>query len=497
MGVHGFKAIHGFKVMGVQECAGCPKVQIAKAQIGGCAEFGRGFAVAVNASYCSAVFFFHSAHALCQGGDTVDNTVDKANDPRYVTRLTRDALALILAGGQGSRLGELTTWRAKPAVPFGGKFRLIDFPLSNCVNSGIRRIGVLTQYKSHSLIRHVMRGWGAFRNELGEFVEVLPASQRTGEAWYKGTADAVYQNLDIIRSLSPEFVLILGGDHVYKMDYGVMLATHTETESDLTVGCIEVSVEEAAGALGVLVVDDDGRIVGFEEKPEEPTPLPGRPGMCLASMGIYVFNTRFLYERLISDADDPSSSHDFGRNVIPSVIKDYRVHAHNFRAPQGQTAYWRDVGSLDNYYEANMELVDVVPELNLYDKDWPILTDQAQAPPAKFVFDDDNRRGMAIDSMVSGGCVISGAVVKKSLLFSNVTVLEGASVEDTVVLPDVEIGAGCTIRRAIIDRACVIPPNTRIGIDADEDRARKFRVTDKGVVLVTPEMLGQPIHTVR
>lgn len=421
----------------------------------------------------------------------------KADDPRYVTRLTRETLALILAGGQGSRLGELTQWRAKPAVPFGGKFRLIDFPLSNCVNSGIRRIGVLTQYKSHSLIRHVVRGWGSFGNDMGEFVEVLPASQRTGDAWYKGTADAVYQNLDIIRSQSPEFVLILGGDHVYKMDYGVMLATHTEAKSDLTVGCIEVRVEEAAGALGVLVVDDHGRIIGFEEKPTQPTPLPGRPDMCLASMGIYVFNTRFLYERLISDADDPSSTHDFGRNVIPSVIKNYRVHAHKFRAPLGQSAYWRDVGSLDNYYEANMELVDVVPELDLYDKDWPILTDQAQAPPAKFVFDDENRRGMAVDSMVSGGCVISGATVRRSLLFSNVTVHDGARVEDTVVLPDVDIGAGCLIKRAIIDRSCVVPPNTCIGVDIEEDRRRNFRVTDKGVVLVTPHMLGQAIHTIR
>ena len=419
------------------------------------------------------------------------------HDLRYITRLTRRTLALILAGGQGTRLHELTEWRAKPAVPFGGKFRLVDFPLSNCVNSGIRRIGVLTQYKAHSLIRHLVRGWSTFRSELNEFIEVLPASQRTGGEWYQGTADAVYQNLDIIRSLWPEFVLILGGDHVYKMDYGMMLGTHSEAEADLTVGCLEVSVEDAAGALGVLVIDEQGRIVGFEEKPEHPTPLPGRPDTCLASMGIYVFNTRFLYERLIADHDDPASSHDFGRDVIPSVIKKYRVHAHRFQGPRGQRGYWRDVGSLDNYYEANMELVDVVPELNLYDKEWPILTEQAQSPPAKFVFDDDDRRGMAVDSMVSGGCVISGASLRRSLLFSNVTVHEGASVESTVVLPDVDIGAGCTIRHAIIDRGCEIAPGMSIGVDADEDRRRKFRVTDKGVVLVTPEMLGQSVHTVR
>jgi glucose-1-phosphate adenylyltransferase len=423
--------------------------------------------------------------------------VANENDPRYITRLTQQTLALILAGGQGTRLKELTAWRAKPAVPFGGKFRLIDFPLSNCMNSGIRRIGVLTQYKAHSLIRHVMRGWNIFRHELGGFIEVLPASQRTGGEWYQGTADAVYQNLDIIRASKPQLVLILGGDHVYKMDYGLMLATHAEAEADLTVGCLEVSIEEAAGALGVLVVNEHGRIVGFEEKPEQPTPLPGRPGICLASMGIYVFNTGFLYERLISDHDDPQSSHDFGRNVIPSVIKDYRVHAHHYQGPRGQQGYWRDVGSLDNYYDANMELVEVVPELNLYDTEWPIHTDQLQLPPAKFVFDDDDRRGMAVDSMVSGGCVISGASLRRSLLFSNVKVLEGTTVESTVVLPEVVIGTNCTIRHAIIDRGCTIEAGTSIGVNRDEDLRRKFRVTDKGVVLVTPEMLGQPVHMVR
>jgi glucose-1-phosphate adenylyltransferase len=422
---------------------------------------------------------------------------DIHSEPRFVTRLTRDTLALVLAGGQGSRLYELTAWRAKPAMPFGGKFRLVDFPLSNCVNSGIRRIGVLTQYKAHSLIRHLVRGWTNFRSELGEFTEILPASQRTGGAWYQGTADAVYQNIDIIRSLWPEYVLILGGDHVYKMDYGLMLATHVENEADLTVGCLEVPLEEAAGAFGVMAVDDNGRVVDFEEKPLAPTPLPGRSDVCLASMGIYVFNTRFLYERLIADADDPRSRHDFGGDIIPSVIKSYRVHAHAFIGPDGARAYWRDVGTLDSFYEANLELVDVTPELNLYDQEWPILTDQAQLPPAKFVFDEQDRRGMAVDSMVSSGCVISGASLRRSLLFSNVRVLERSVVENAVVLPDVTVGVGCTIRNAIIDRGCEIPAGTSIGVDEARDRERGFRISEKGVVLVTPEMLGTPRHVLR
>ncbi len=418
-------------------------------------------------------------------------------DSRFISRLTRDTLALVLAGGQGTRLYELTTWRAKPAVPFGGKFRLVDFPLSNCVNSGVRRIGVLTQYKAHSLIRHLVRGWGFFKSELGEFMEVLPASQRTGGEWYRGTADAVYQNVDIIRSLEPAYVLILGGDHVYKMDYGQMLATHVEGGADLTVGCIEVPVREAAGSFGVCVVDDHARIRGFEEKPEKPTPMPDDDAHCLASMGIYLFNTQFLYERLIADADDPRSRHDFGGDVLPSVVDRYRVLAHSFRDAHGERAYWRDVGTLDSFYAANMELVDVVPELNLYDREWPILTYQEQLPPAKFVFDEPGRRGEAVDSMVSGGCVISGARLRRSLLFSNVNVEARTSIERTVVLPDVTIGADCDIRRAIVDRGCHVPDGTRIGHDAVEDRARGFRVTEGGVTLVTPDMLGQPTHTFR
>jgi glucose-1-phosphate adenylyltransferase len=417
---------------------------------------------------------------------------------RYLSRLTRGTLAVIMAGGRGERLKHLTEDRCKPATPFGGKFRIIDFALSNCVNSGVRRIGVLTQYKAHSLIRHLQRGWTNLREELGEFLEILPASQRVDGDWYRGTADAVYQNLDIIRAHGPEFVIVLGGDHVYKMDYGLMLAEHVSQRADVTVGCIEVPLNEAAGAYGVAVVNADSRIVGFEEKPAAPTPIPGQSDQCLASMGIYVFNTRFLYERLIADADKRDSHHDFGADIIPYCVPRYRVYAYPFRTRTGARAYWRDVGTLDSYWDANMELVDVVPELNLYDHDWPILTDQAQLPPAKFVFDDaDGRRGQAIDSMVSGGCVIAGASLRRSLLFSNVRVEAYTTLDDTVVLPDVTIGAHCNIHRAIIDRGCEIADHTVIGRDHAADRARGFRVTPNGVVLVTPDMLHQPLHTLR
>ncbi|MEZ5598197.1 MAG: glucose-1-phosphate adenylyltransferase [Pseudomonadales bacterium] len=323
--------------------------------------------------------------------------------PRFVSRLTRNTMALILAGGRGTRLHELTEWRAKPALPFGGKFRIIDFTLSNCANSGIRRVGVLTQYKSHSLIRHLISGWTHFRKETNEFIEVLPAQQRTSDDWYKGTADAVFQNLDIIRSVAPDYVVILAGDHVYKMDYGTMIAEHVRNEADMTVGCIPVPTEEAAGALGVMQVDEHDRILSFAEKPAQPAEIPGEPGKCLASMGIYVFNTRFLFEQLIRDADDSGSKHDFGFNIIPHVVPRYRCFAYSFRDEQlGIQYYWRDVGTLDGYWAANMELVDPVPELNIYDVDWPIRTAQNQLPPAKFVFDDDDRRGYAVDSMVSG-----------------------------------------------------------------------------------------------
>ncbi|MEN7343257.1 MAG: glucose-1-phosphate adenylyltransferase [Pseudomonadota bacterium] len=421
-----------------------------------------------------------------------------ASEARFVSRLTRDTLALILAGGQGSRLRELTTWRAKPALYFGGKFRIIDFPLANCFNSGIRRVGVLTQYKAHSLIRHLVQGWvNRYANDR-EFVEILPASQRVGGEWYRGTADAVYQNLDIIRTHSPKYVLILAGDHVYKMDYGSLLAFHSENNADMTVCCLEVPVSEAAGQLGVMTVNEQGRVIDFKEKPEKPDEIPGRPGFCLASMGNYVFNTDFLFEQTIKDADDPKTNHDFGKNIIPAIIDKYHVYAYPFRDPEtGEQAYWRDVGTLQAYWEANMELVSIVPQLNLYDRQWPIDTAQRQLPPAKFIHDEPGRRGEAINSMVSGGCVVSGATLRRSVLFSNVHVHSYSEVEESVVLPDVRISERCKIRRAIIDRGAILPEGTIIGHDHDADRARGFRVTDTGLTLVTPDMLGQQLHFTR
>lgn len=416
--------------------------------------------------------------------------------PRFVSRLTRDTVVLILAGGRGERLKHLTMWRAKPAVPFGGKFRIIDFPLSNCINSGIRRIGVLTQYKSHSLIRHIHKGWGFLRGEFGEFVEVFPASQRVETSWYAGTTDAVYQNLDLLRLQNPRFVLLLAGDHVYKMDYGPMLARHVETEADLTVACQPVPLEEARG-FGVMTIDENQNVVAFKEKPPNPMPMPGRTDVALASMGIYVFNVDFLYEQVIKDADSPTSSHDFGKDLIPSVIHNHRVVAYPFVDVQkGKQAYWRDVGTVDAFWQANMELIGVTPPLNLYDREWPIWTYQEQLPPAKFVFDDEGRRGMAVDSMVSGGCIISGAVLRRSLLFSDVKVNSYSRLLDTVVLPQVIIGRNSRISKAVIDKGCDIPEGTVIGEDREED-ARRFYVTEQGVVLVTPEMLGQTIHQFR
>lgn len=420
------------------------------------------------------------------------------NSPkRLVSRITRDTLALVLAGGRGSRLRQLTDWRAKPAVPFGGKFRIVDFPLSNCVNSGIRRMAVLTQYKAHSLIKHVQLGWGGSHVARGEFVELLPAQQRINDqSWYTGTADAVYQNIDILRAHDAEYTLILAGDHVYKMDYGPMIAYHVEKEADLTVGCIEVPIEQAK-AFGVMGIDSEGRIETFVEKPDDPPLMPGSPDQALASMGIYVFRTAFLFEELIRDADDPDSEHDFGKNVIPRLIEKHKVYAYPFREPGAENqSYWRDVGTIDSYWAANLELIGVEPDLNLYDTQWPIWTYQEQLPPAKFVFDEDGRRGMAIDSMVSGGCIISGATVRHSLLFSNVMVREQAYVEDSVVLPNVQVGEGAEVRRAVLDKGCIIPPGTQIGLDEKADRER-FEVSPGGVVLVTPQMLGQNIHMVR
>jgi glucose-1-phosphate adenylyltransferase len=418
-----------------------------------------------------------------------------------LAQLARATVAMVLAGGRGERLGPLTAWRCKPSVHFGGKFRIIDFTLSNCVNSGIRRIGILTQYKAQSLIRHVQRGWSTLDGRLGEFIELLPAQQRIDASWYCGTADAVYQNLDLIRRLEPRFILVLAGDHVYKMDYSRMLAEHVARGAEVTVGAVEVPVESAS-AFGVMQVDAERRVVAFAEKPREPLPVPGNPQVALASMGIYAFNTAFLYEQLIRDADDPDSSHDFGKDLIPRATALGRhVRAHFFREScvnmTERGPYWRDVGSVDAYWRANMELIGVTPELNLYDLEWPIWTYQEQLPPAKFVFDEDNgRRGMALDSMVSGGCIVSGGALRRSLLFSNVRVHSRALVEDSVVLPNADIGRKCVVRRAVIDKHCRLPPGTRIGVNPEED-GRRFHVTPGGVTLVTPEMLGQIVHHVR
>ena len=417
--------------------------------------------------------------------------------PRFVSRLTRDTLALIMAGGRGSRLQQLTQWRAKPAVPFGGKFRIIDFPLSNCINSGIRRIGVITQYKSHSLLTHIQKGWSHLRGEFGEFVELLPAQQRVDEtSWYAGTADSIYQNMDIIRSHAPKYVLILAGDHIYKMDYGSMIAKHVEQEADITVGCIEVPLADAK-EYGVMGIDVSLRINSFSEKPDKPVPMPGSETEALCSMGIYIFNTAFLFEQLIKDCDTPNSTRDFGKDIIPNAIQNYRVFAYPFNDEQsGEQSYWRDVGTVDAYWNANLELIGVTPELNLYDEEWPIWTYQEQLPPAKFIFDDDDRRGMAVDAMVSGGCIISGATVRHSVLFSDVRVRDYSLIENTVVLPDVEVGKNCIIKNAIIDRGCMIPEGAQIGVDLEQDKLR-YHVSPKGIVLVTPDMLGQELHHVR
>jgi glucose-1-phosphate adenylyltransferase len=418
---------------------------------------------------------------------------------RSATGLTRNTYAIILAGGRGSRLHGLTDWRAKPAVPFGGKFRIIDFPLSNCVNSGIRRIGVMTQYKAQSLIQHIQRGWSSLDVRMHEFVDIVPAQQRIDTGWYQGTADAVFQNLDILRDYDPQFMLILAGDHVYKMDYGRMLAYHVEKAADVTVGCVEVPVAQASD-FGIMGVNHEDRIDAFQEKPQAPNPIPGKPGVALASMGIYLFNTHFLYEQLIRDSDEPSSTHDFGKDLIPYLVSRYRVFAHRLGdscvASHGGEPYWRDVGTIDAYWEANIELTSVTPALDMYDRIWPIWTHQEQLAPAKFVFDDDGRRGMAVDSLVSGGDIISGAHVRRSLLFSSVRVDTGSTIEDSVVLPGVQIGRNVVLRKVIVDKRCVIRDGERIGVDADADR-RRFFVSAGGVTLVTPERLGQNIHATR
>ncbi len=426
------------------------------------------------------------------------NITKQAKKYRYYTdanmgsELTHKTLVLILAGGAGSRLKGLTKWRAKPAVPFGGKYRIIDFALSNCVNSGLRRIGVLTQYKSHSLIRHLQRAWSFMRAEIGEFVEIIPAQQRLDAGWYQGTADALYQNIDIIRRHAPEYVIVLGGDHIYSMDYSKMLIDHVKSSADLTIGCVEVSREEAKD-FGVMSIDETFRIKKFTEKPSNPETIPGKSDLCLASMGIYVFSTAYLYASLVDDAGKADSSHDFGKDIVPRSIKRCNVHAYPFLDKKGKPAYWRDVGSIDSYWKANIELCGVEPELNLYNRDWPVWTYQSQSPPAKFVFDDDDARGQAIDTLVSGGVIVSGAKVKRSVIFFNTEIERGTMIKDSVVLPKVSIGQDCRITRAVIDKACVIEDGTVIGEDLEADKKR-FTVTDSGIVLVTPEMLGQHLY---
>ncbi len=410
---------------------------------------------------------------------------------RYLSRLTRGTLAVIMAGGRGERLKQLTEDRCKPAAPFGGKFRIIDFVLSNCLNSGIRQISVLTQYKAHSLIQHIGKGWGFLRGEFGEFIEIIPAQQRRGPEWYQGTADALWQNMELIRAHRPLHVLVLAGDHIYKMDYGPMIGFHVEKEADITVGVVEVPLERAR-EFGVLGIDESNRVLSFLEKPRNPPPMPGRPDVALGSMGIYVFNPRLLERLLRADAEDPGSAHDFGKNIIPQAIENLRVFAYPFEDVRSKAQhYWRDVGTIDAYYEANMELVRVSPELNIYDEQWPIWTYQEQLPPAKFVFDDADRRGCAIDSMVSGGCIISGSRVSNSLLFSQVRVHDYSTVDRSVVLPRVHIGEHCVIRNAIIDEGAVVPDGTTIGVDPVQDRER-FYVSENGVTLVTASMLRAP-----
>ncbi len=406
---------------------------------------------------------------------------------------TKRAIAIVLAGGRGSRMQDLTDHRAKPAIHFGGKFRVVDFPLSNCINSGFHRISVLTQYKSHSLMRHMQHGWNFLCGDMGAFVDVIPAQQRIDEQhWYQGTADAVYQNLDIFNGYDAEWVLVLAGDHVYKMDYSIMLEDHINSDADVTIPCLEVPRRAATG-FGVMHVDRENRVISFCEKPVDPPGIQDRPDMALVSMGIYIFNARFLYDVLRRDADDPDSTHDFGRDIIPYLVPRARVMAHRFsdscvRHPEAES-YWRDVGTVDSYWEANLDLTRVVPQLDLYDPHWPIFTYQEQLPPAKFVFDQGDRRGVALDSIVSGGCIVSGATVKRSLLSNGVRVHSFCDVSDAVLLPGVVVGRHARLRKAVVDRGCQIPEGLIVGEDPEED-ARRFYRTEQGVVLITSAMLA-------
>ena len=409
--------------------------------------------------------------------------------------LARDAMAYVLAGGRGSRLMELTDKRAKPAVFFGGKTRIIDFALSNALNSGVRRIAIATQYKAHSLIRHLQRGWSFLRPERNESLDLLPASQRISEmGWYAGTADAVFQNIDIIASYKPKHVVILAGDHIYKMDYELMLQQHVNSGADATVGCLEVPRMEAVG-FGVMHVDTTDRIISFIEKPADPPGLPDKPEIALASMGIYVFETEFLFDQLRRDAADPGSSHDFGKDLIPYIVEHGKAVAHRFaascvRSANEGHAYWRDVGTVDAYWEANIDLTDIVPALDLYDNEWPIWTNVELTPPAKFVHDQDGRRGMAVSSLVSGGCLVSGASLRRTLLFTGVRVNSYAMLEGAVVLPQVQVGRHARLTNVVVDRGVVIPPGLVVGEDAELD-AQRFRRTEKGICLITKPMIAK------
>jgi glucose-1-phosphate adenylyltransferase len=410
-------------------------------------------------------------------------------------QLPKRAFAIVLAGGRGTRLKQLTDRRAKPAVYFGGKFRIVDFALSNCLNSGIRQIGIATQYKSHSLLRHLQRGWSFLKTEMNESIDLLPAQQRVSEeAWYRGTADAVFQNLDIIRDKRPQFIVVLAGDHVYKMDYSLLLTDHVAMGAQCTVACIEVPVAAASG-FGVMAINRSRRITDFVEKPAHPPEMPDKPEHALASMGIYVFNAQYLYDALARDLADPASSHDFGRDIIPQTVRSGEAVAHPFglscvMSDTGKEPYWRDVGTIDAYWEANIDLTAVEPSLDMYDRTWPILTYQEQLPPAKFVFNQEGRRGMALDSLVSGGCIISGATVERSLLFSKCRVNSYCKLQEAVLLPEVNVARHCRLTRVVIDHGCSIPEGMVIGEDPIAD-ARRFERTDNGVTLVTREMLDR------
>lgn len=415
----------------------------------------------------------------------------KNRDPHQPVR---QSIALILAGGRGARLQALTEHCAKPAVYFGGKYRIIDFVLSNCLNSGVHRIGVLTQYKSHSLLRHLQHGWSFLRSEFNEFIDLLPAQQRVDEAsWYRGTADAVFQNLDILRSHHAKYILVLAGDHVYKMDYASLIDDHVEQGGQCTVACIEVPLAEAS-AFGVMTADASGRITRFDEKPTNPQAMADRPGLALASMGVYVFNAEYLFAALQSDIEDTASNHDFGKDLIPAIVARGDAVAHPFERSCVKTsaeapAYWRDVGTVDAYWAANIDLTAIIPELDLYDRDWPIWTYQDTLPSAKFVFDDEGRRGMAVDSLVAGGCIVSGSVVRRSVLFSGAHVHSYCNIEEAVILPGASVGRQGRLRKVVLDEGCQLPPGMTIGYDPVDD-ARRFHRSPQGVVLVTSAMVA-------